>query len=576
MEITLGGIAVSPGIAIGPALVFDVNIGEIPQYEISDPHLELARLARAIEAAREDLSNVYTRTAKALGESHAEIFNAHLMLLDDPVIRQELEERTIAEKVNVEYLLDDIRKQYAKILSSVPDAQLQERTTDLSDVVERVLRHLLYTERPNLRHLKDSHIVVAHELTPSDTVNMDRKHTLGIALDSGSTTSHTAILARAMELPAVMGLRNLSAHIEPGVQIIVDGHEGLVILRPDDETLARYTQLQSQLIKARKKLMAKAVKGACISLDGTPVPTYANIELPMELDLARACNAEGIGLYRTEYLFLDRNTLPTEEEQYQSYAQVVDAMAPKPVILRTIDIGGDKLAAHLQIEHEDNPQLGWRAIRFSLERPDIFMAQLRAILRASAHGNVKIMFPMISSVEELRCAMVVLNEVRADLEKRGIPFDKDIEVGSMIEVPSAVTVADLLAKECDFFSIGTNDLIQYSLAVDRVNEKIAHLYEPTHPAVLRMIYQVAEAAKKYNVPCSLCGEMAGDPLYTELLLGLGVQSLSMSCVALPLIRAQIAGIDLDAAKTMVQELLDLPTAAEIKEKLQQRHKEREF
>ena len=574
MEISLHGIGVSPGIVIAPALVFLKSRWEVPQYDIDSPERELCRFNRAVDASREDLVRLIKQTTTGLGKTHADIFYAHLMLLDDVVVHEEVREHIMADRKNAEYVIDGLARRYAKAMESVEDPRFRERTADLLDVTDRVLGHLLHVEKPNLKSLPQPSIVVAHELSPSDTASMDAENTLGLAMDVGSPTSHSAILARALEIPAVVGVQHLSSHVAPGAVIIMDGTEGVVIVNAEDATIARYRSAQTRFEKRRATLLSATETGPSRTGDGVNILIQSNIELPIEIPHSLKVNAEGIGLYRTEFLFLNRNEVPGEEEQYEAYSDVARALFPLPVTLRTIDIGGDKLVAHLQVLHEDNPQLGWRAVRFCLARPDIFKPQLRAMLRASVHGNVRIMFPMISGVEELRDVRRVLDEVRADLDAANIPYDRGMKVGSMIEVPSAVMIADLLAKECDFFSIGTNDLIQYSLAVDRVNEKIAHLYEPSHPAVLRMISRVTTAATAGGIPCGICGEMAGDPLYTELLLGLGVTSLSMSPVMLPVIRAEIASIRMADARQVAVEALGMSTASEVKELLHRRSEAR--
>lgn len=571
MEITLQGIAVSPGIAIGSALVFDGDRYEVPQYQVTDPEAEVLRLNRAIEATREDLTDLYRRTAADLGKTHADILNVHLMLLDDVALRDELAERIPAEKTNAEHILNDMAQRYAKLMGTISDPHFGERTADLLDVVDRILRHLMDADRPNLKYLKEPQILVTHELSPSDAATMNPESILGLALDTGSLTSHAAILTRALEIPSVMGLGDITSQIQPAMNLIVDGTEGMVILDPSPATLRKYRTARTRLQKNREVLQTALSVRTYGTLDGIEIPTQANIELPVELAHSLKIQANGIGLYRTEYLFLNRNTLPSEDEQYAAYTEAAEAMNPQPVVLRTMDIGGDKFVSHLQISREDNPQLGWRAVRFCLQRPDIFKTQLRAILRASVHGNVSVMFPMISGVEELRQVKAVLGQVKEDLTREEIPFNPDLKVGSMIEVPSAVVLSDALARECDFFSIGTNDLIQYSLAVDRVNEKIAHLYDPAHPAVLRMIEWTARAARLAGIPCGICGEMAGDPLFTEILLGLGISSLSMSCIAIPIIRAEIAQTNVQQAKILAKKLLRLTTAAEVRAMLRKRY-----
>ena len=570
MESTFHGIAVSPGIAIGPVLVFDVDRFDIPNYAITDVKGELRRLARAIEETRDELTHLYKKTAAELGETHADILNVHLMLLDDVEMRDTLNARLRSEKVNVEYILHTLAEAYSQTLSNIDDPVFKDRADDLADVVDRVLRHLLDEVRPDLQHMNGPSLVVSHELSPSDTATIDQKNLLGVVLDSGSLTSHTAILTRALGVPAVMGLEHLSSHIEHGIEIIVDGKAGVVILEPEPETIARYQAKKVEEEREKEKLKKTASRHVQ-TLDGVHITTQANVALPLEVNQCMDLSAEGIGLYRTEFLFLNRDTLPDEEEQLEAYCMVCTAMAPHPVTLRTMDIGGDKFVAHLQGLREDNPQLGWRAVRFCLERPDIFKTQLRAMLRASACGKIQIMFPMISGVGELRRVKAVLEEVKQELRDEGIAFNEDVPVGIMIEVPSAVALADLLAKECDFFSLGTNDLIQYSLAVDRVNEKIAHLYEPAHPAVIRMLYHVMTTAEKFKIPCSVCGEMAGDPRFTELLIGMGVTGLSMAAIALPTVRGEINTINMDTARELVQSVLDLELADDVNAALDAHH-----
>jgi len=572
VEIALRGIGVSPGIGIGPALAFDVHTLDIPRYQTEDKAAELARFNKAVDAVRKDLKRLHHQTAKALGARHADIFKAHLMLLDDVTMREEIADRVIKEGHNVEFLLDDLIARYTKFLKTVPDPRFRERTTDLVDVGTRILGKLMNRERASLERIETPSVVVAHDLSPSDAANIDVENALGIAIDVGGPTSHTAILARALQIPAVVGLRYVGTHVKPGDQIIVDGTKGYVFIRPDASTVQEYVVEKERVDLERIALIEIEETRGSATLDGHEVPLMANIELPVEIPASLKVNSRGVGLYRTEYLFLNRANLPSEEEQYQAYAQVAAALKPRPVTLRTLDLGGDKFVSHLQLAEEINPQLGWRAIRFCLERPDIFKAQLRAMLRSSAHGNVQIMFPLISGVDELRRVRAVFDEVCADLERRGVPFKKNIKFGSMIEVPSAVVIADMLAKECDFFSIGTNDLIQYSLAVDRVNEKIAHMYEPAHPAILRMIRYVTRAAKAANIPVSICGEMAGDPLFTELLIGLGIDSLSMSSVAIPAVHAEIVNARLSTAKRFASRVLTASTVHDVRALLEQRYK----
>lgn len=574
MEIALRGIGVSPGIAIGPALLYGVQTIDVPKYPVKDRAAEVARFEAAANEVRKDLQLLYEQTAEELGQSNADIFRAHLMILDDVDFRKEIADRVHSEGLNVEHLIDEYIARYSRELQSLGDPRFQEKIKDLLDVGGRILSKLLNTTSENLSHLERPSVIVAHDLSPSDTANLDMVNTLGLATDLSGPTSHTAILARALEIPAVVGLRYVGEHTMPGDIVILDGSTGQVIIRPTETTLAHYIAEKKRLEEERKALISAETHRRNITLDGYEVPILANIELPQEISHSLRNQAEGVGLFRTEYLYLNRDSLPTEDEQFEAYAQVAATFKPRTVTLRTLDLGGDKFASNLRMAPEINPQLGWRAIRFCLERPDIFKAQLRAMLRASIHGNVQIMFPLISGVDELRRVKEVVKEVAADLERRSIPFNKKIKLGSMIEVPSAVVIADLLARECDFFSIGTNDLIQYSIAVDRVNEKIAHMYEPAHPAILRMIHSTVRAAKAARIPCSICGEMAGDPLFTELLVGLGVDELSMSAVAIPLVRAEINEIRVTGAKRFARRLLNVETSAEVRAQLLKRFRAR--
>jgi len=573
VEIVLHGEGVSPGIAIGPALSFGVNTFEVSRYVIRDAEGELARFEAAVASVRQELQKLHARTAEAIGEYHADIFKAHLLILEDVTLREEVERRVRTERVNPEYVVHDVITRHKSIMSTVDDPHFRERTQDFVDVGNRILSRLLNADLDTLENLEKPCVVVAHELSPSDAAKLDRENVLGIATDVGGPTSHTAILARAFEIPAVVGLRFVGSYALPNDVIIVDGSKGDVIIRPAAETLAQYEVRKERELRGREALLAADWRTS-VTVDNHEVPTMANIELPVELAVSVRMKAQGIGLYRTEYLYLNRPGMPSEEEQYQAYAQAAEAMNPAPVTLRTLDLGGDKLLSTLQMGQESNPQLGWRSIRVCLERPDIFTAQLRAMFRASVYGNIQIMFPLISGLEELRRVKQIVREVGADLERRGVAFNKKIPIGSMIEVPSAVELADLLAKECDFFSIGTNDLIQYSLAVDRGNERIAHMYEPSHPAVLRMIWRTARAAKAAKIPVSVCGEMAGDPLFSEMLIGLGITSLSMSAVSIPVVRAEISHLRYALARKFAVRMLRMSTGAEILDQMQRRTKQR--
>jgi phosphotransferase system enzyme I (PtsI) len=574
-ERRLRGIGVSPGIAIGPARTFRLRSLDIHPRSVDDPLAELARYDDAVDRARKELRALKEQTAKELGDRQAAIFDAHLALLDDPALRPEVERNLKLERLNVEYIVQEIIGGYARLLEQLEDPSFRERSTDLADIGRRILSHLLGEKLTRLDEMDAPCIIVAHELAPSETASLDMKHTRGLATDAGGPTSHMAIIARAFEIPSVVGLRHLGDQVDDGDILIVDGARGFVIVHPTKATLTRYETEKKRLDEIRAALFAAVGEGPCMTLDGEHIPTYANIELLAETAMSRKARCQGIGLYRTEFLYMDRDDLPTEEEQYAEYRKIMEAMAPLPVTVRTLDIGGDKDMPLLTADHETNPQLGWRSIRLCLDRPDVFKAQLRALLRASIHGDMRIMFPMITSLEQFLEARTMIDEVKTDLRGRKIEFNDKVPVGSMIEIPAAVTIADLLAKECDFLSIGTNDLIQYCLAVDRTNERTAHLYQPTHPAVLRMLKQTLDAANEALVECSVCGEMAGDPSLTELLIGIGFRSLSMSSASLPAVRAEIANTDVAAAKKFAREVFALSSSTEIRDLIAQRNAERD-
>jgi phosphotransferase system enzyme I (PtsI) len=574
-EKRLTGIGVSAGIAIGPARTFHLRSLDIHPRSIEDPAAELARYDEAVARARRDLSVLKKQTADEIGERQAAIFDAHIGLLDDVALRPEIERRLNLENLNVEYVVNELIAGYAKLLEQVEDPAFRERSTDLVDVGRRILSNLLGEKLASLEHIDAPCIVVAHELAPSETATMDMTNTLGLATDAGGPTSHMAIIARAFEIPSVVGLRHLGDQVEDGDTLIVDGARGFVIMHPSKSTLAKYETEKRRLAEIRAALIEATGDGPCVTLDGAEIPTYANIELLAETQMSRQARCQGIGLYRTEFLYMDREDLPTEEEQFAEYRKVMESMAPLPVTARTLDVGGDKDMPLLTHDHETNPQLGWRSIRLCLDRPDIFKAQLRALLRASVYGDLRIMFPMITSLEQFLEARKMLDEVKDDLRDRGVKFNDKVPVGSMVEVPAAALIADQLARECDFLSIGTNDLIQYCLAVDRSNERTAHLYQPTHLAVLRMLKMTLDAANDANIPCSVCGEMAGDPTLTELLLGMGFRSLSMSSASLPAVRAEIANTHLANAKRFARKVLGLATTAEIRELIAQRNTRRD-
>jgi phosphotransferase system enzyme I (PtsI) len=468
-----------------------------------------------------------------------------------------------ADLCNVEWVFQEVATNYAETLSKIDDPYLRERALDIEDVTRRVIRNLQGKAPKAFLALTEPHILVAHNLTPSDTATMNRERVLGIATDLGSRTSHTAIMARSLNIPAIVGLHDVTEKLETGQHVLLNGTDGLLVVDPTAETLARYGELESKRVQITQKL-AELRETKSTTRDGRHIVLSANIELPGDVDAVAANGAEGIGLYRTEFLYLNRTTLPTEDEQYETYRKVAERVSPDPLIIRTFDLGGDKLASGAaDVGDELNPFLGWRAIRFCLENIDIFKSQLRAILRASAVGNVKIMFPMISGVGELRRALSVLAECKEELRRTGSTFSDATEVGAMIEIPSAALSADILAREVDFFSIGTNDLIQYTIAVDRVNERIAHLYEPTHPAVLRLLKMITDAGRANDIWVGVCGEMAGDIALTPLLLGLGMDELSAGATLVPRVKRAVQSLTIPECRQLVDEALELETPSEI-------------
>jgi len=560
------GIPVSPGVCRGRLLVLDKpQEPSIREHRIDESELacQVNRLEQAIVDTRREILNVQRKVTEGLGAQDASIFDAHLLVLEDPTLIEEVSRIIFEEKVTAEYAFKKVAEKYARTLSAIDDEYLRERASDMRDVTERILNNLTGQKKPeDLSHLAEPCIIISYDLTPSRTALLDKQNVLGFGTDVGSKTSHTAIMARAMRIPAVVGLQHASTDLKNGEYALLDGYNGLIILNPTDQTLFEYGQLVRKQVTLEEKLQELRDKPT-VTLDGGRVVLSANVEQAADAESVLASGAEGVGLFRTEYLFINRDTLPDEEEQYRAYRQVAAALKPQPVIIRTLDLGGDKFLSHLQVASEMNPFLGWRAIRFCLQQKDIFRAQLRAILRASAEGNVKMMYPMISCLDELIQANALVDEYRAELDKEGVAYDRNIDIGAMIEIPSAAVAADTLARRVKFFSIGTNDLIQYSLAVDRLNEKIAHLYEPTHPAILRLIKMTADAAHKHGIWVGVCGEMAGDPIMTPLLLGLGVDELSVTPPSVPQIKYLIRRLKMSEAKELAEAALNCESGGEI-------------
>ncbi len=559
------GISASPGIAIGPAFVYLEDNPRVPKYEVAFEDLasELERFRTAVRRAGEELEALREQAAETeRGRNNAGFLDAHLMMLEDPEFHSNVEQRLNEEQMNVEWILYQAIQELIDRLGSTEDDYLRERTADIRDVSKRVLNHLMHRERISLADIDTDVILVAHDLLPSDAVAMNKRAIQGIVTDAGGKTSHTAILARSFEIPAVLGLSSISQEVGYGRTVIVDGNRGRVVVDPDEETYNEYLRVQQEWRRHEIQLMDLNELPAETS-DGKLIQLMANIEVPEEVDAVLTHGTDGIGLYRSEFLFLRPQGLPSEDEQYEAYSHVLKAIDHKPVTIRTLDVGGDKVVPELGGFAERNPILGWRAIRFCLARPDLFKQQLRALLRASVHGRLRIMFPMISGVEELNQALEVLEEVKADLRDKGVPFDESVPVGLMIEVPSAAMTADILARRADFFSIGTNDLIQYTVAVDRGNERIAYLYEPFHPGVLRLLRMVIESAHGSGISVGMCGEMAGDPLATIVLLGLGLDEYSMSASVVPEVKRIIRSTSMAEAQEIVGTVMDMKSYDEV-------------
>ena len=571
----LKGIGVSPGIAIGK--VFVLHSGEsfnLPKRVVGPENIsnEIARFEDALTRTRTEILSIRRKLSDQIGRENSDIFTAHLLILEDRTLIEDVIEVIKNEKVGAEYAFSTVIQRYFQAFSQINDEYLKERISDIRDVGKRLLGNLCGEEKKRLEEFQGKVIIASHDLSPSDTASLDRTKVLAFVTEIGGPTSHTAILGRSLEIPAIVGIDKIINELQDDDTIIVDGTHGVVVINPDPQSIEkfcsqgdRFIQLTGELDKLRE-LPAE-------TLDGKRITLAANIEFHHEVASVISHGGEGVGLYRTEYFYMNRTSLPAEQEQYEAYRKVAEGMHPHSVIIRTLDLGGDKFASTLEIPHEMNPYLGWRAIRFCLTRKDIFKTQLRAILRASAHGDLKIMYPMVSSVYEIRAAREILNEAKAELERENLPFTKNIQVGAMIEIPSAALASDVLAKEVDFFSIGTNDLIQYVLAVDRMNEKIAYLYEPTHPAILRLIDMTVQNGHKENIWIGSCGEMSADPAIAILLLGLGIDEISASPVVLPKIKKAIRSIRYSDAKEIAQKALTLQTGKEIRDFLDERLKD---
>ncbi|MFQ5709096.1 MAG: phosphoenolpyruvate--protein phosphotransferase [bacterium] len=574
----LKGISASRGIAISKVFLLGGDTINIAQESIPDATVEneITKFTCALRKAKLELKALQNKVAQKIGRESAHIFDVHQMLLEDEVILEETLQSIREGKKSAAFAFNQVMQKYQKTLAESSKEYFQSRIADLKDVKRRVIRHIQGDRTDYLSKLEGSAVIVARDLTPSDTVMLNRHKVLGFATDFGGKTSHAAIMARSMEVPAVVGLGEISSLVKEGDRIIVDGNEGRVLVQPEEKTIKKYYQIQKKFYQVERKL-AEIRDQPSITPDGKEIELSANLEFPDEIESVASHGARGVGLYRSDYIFLAKDELPSEEEQFLEYSKIVKRISPDSVIIRTLDLGGDKQPRSLYIPHEENPFLGWRAIRICLERPDIFKAQLRAILRVSALGNVRILFPMISGLAELEESKKLLEEAKSELRKEHVSFDENIEIGVMIEVPSAAIFADKLAAEVDFLSIGTNDLVQYLLAVDRGNERVAYLYKHLHPAVLRVLKQTIAAGHNAGVWVGMCGEMAGDPLATVILIGLDLDEFSVSPMAVPEIKKIIRSTDYREAVRIANKVLTFEKASEVEKFMcrimRQRYKE---
>ncbi|MBS3919757.1 MAG: phosphoenolpyruvate--protein phosphotransferase [Deltaproteobacteria bacterium] len=562
---SIHGIGASPGIITGRAFLLERFKVRLPQKRINPSQVdeEVERFHRALKESRNQLREIKEKILDPEVRQHTFILDVHLMILDDEMLIQNTEEHVRKRKVNAEWALDLTLEKLDSAFKAIEDEYLRERRSDLHYVSSRVFRNLMGRKHDDITKIKGKVIVVAHDLSPADTLQMNLNHIAGFITDIGGKVSHTAILARSLGIPAVVGLEVATSLINGGDPLIIDGESGEVVINPTEEISESFME-RRRLVKLQEREVMKYASLPAETRDGVRIHLQANIEMVEEISSAKSHGAEGIGLYRTEILYLNRKNLPNEEEHYQTYRKLVENISPGVATIRTLDIGGDKFLDGYSKGNETNPAMGLRAIRFSIKETDIFKTQLRGILRASVHGKLRVLFPMISGIEEIRKAKAILEEVKKEFIRAKVPFDRGIKIGAMIEIPSASVTADLLAREVDFFSIGTNDLIQYALAVDRINEHVSYLYEPLHPAILRIVRSVVQSARNAGIPLAICGEMASEPAYVLVLLGLGLEEFSMNPIAIPKVKKVLRMAKAIETRSMAERLFQFSTASEIK------------
>ena len=556
------GIAASQGISFAKAYVFvepDLTVKEV---KIEDVAAEIKRFEDAIEASKKELTIIKENALASLGADKAAVFEAHLLILDDPEFMGTVKTDIESKVINAEYAFKETSDMFISMFEAMDNEYMKERAADIRDVSKRILAHLLGVDLPNPSLIDEEVIVIAEDLTPSDTAQLNKKYVKGFATNIGGRTSHSAIMARSLEIPAVVGTSSITEDVKNGDILILDGLDGVVLVNPDEATTAEYKEKHAKF-EAQKAEWAKLVTEKSVTKDGHEVILAANIGTPADLEGVKNNGGEAVGLYRTEFLYMGRDQLPTEDEQFEAYKAVLEGMGDKPVVVRTLDIGGDKELPYLDLPKEMNPFLGFRAIRLCLEEKDLFRTQLRALLRASVYGKLCVMFPMIATVQEFRAAKALFLEEKEKLVAEGVAVSNDIELGIMVEIPSTAVIADIFAKEVDFFSIGTNDLIQYTMAADRMSEKVSYLYQPYNPAILRLVKNVIEASHKEGKWTGMCGEMAGDSLAIPLLLGMGLDEFSMSATSILQARSQIKNLTLAKMKELVEKAVMCATTEEV-------------